>query len=90
MAGYTSGEQPREGGISGADRASRVERGDGNWSRVEQPGKSELGGTSFVALAGPAVDDERVRQSSAQPVQDANGKASAIVFDEVDLEAPHS
>ena len=92
LAALVSGsrEQPCEGRISGADGAFPIERGDGNWSRVEQPGKSELGGSSFVALAGPAFDDEGVRQSSAQPVQDPNGKAGAIAFDEVDLEAPRS
>ena len=87
-------EQADEGGIGGADEALRIDRGDGDGRRVEQPRESEFGGAGLLRLSGSAGEHERMGERAEavprQPVQDANGKARAVGFDEVDVEAPRA
>ena len=84
-------EQADEGGVGGADQALRIDRGDGDRRRVEQPCESELGGAGGFGLAGGAAEHERMRERAGadarQTVQDANGQAGAVGLDEVDVEA---
>ena len=59
---------------------------------MKQPRESEFGGAGLLRLSRSAGKHERVRKrartSAREPVQDAHGKAGAVRFDEVDVEAP--
>ena len=63
VAVVAGAEQPHEGGVGGADEALRVHRGDGDGGRMEQPGKSELGGARLFRFAGAATQYQRMSQA---------------------------
>ena len=85
-------EQAHEGGVGRADAAFAIDRGDGDRRRMEQAGKSELGGAGLLGLAGAAAQNERMRQGPArsgarEAMQDAHRQAGAVGLDQIDIEA---